>query len=106
IEDCRARLAAQGFFVAAAVAANPHAAWALARFSQAKIAPEPLSDKIFAKLFHDLPLAALGLDEKTVADMARAGLKRVGDIAFRPRAPITARFGALPMARLDALKGL
>ena len=38
--------------------------------------------------------------------MARAGLRRIGDIALRPRAPITARFGALPMARLDALKGL
>jgi protein ImuB len=38
--------------------------------------------------------------------MARAGLRRIGDIALRPRAPITARFGAVPMARLDALKGL
>ena len=38
--------------------------------------------------------------------MARAGLRRVGDIALRPRAPITARFGSIPMARLDALKGL
>jgi protein ImuB len=65
-----------------------------------------LSDKDFVKLFHDLPLAALGLDEKTIAEMARAGLRRIGDIAMRPRAPITARFGALPMARLDALKGL
>ena len=33
-----------------------------------------MSDKAFARLFHDLPLAALGLEEKTVADMARAGL--------------------------------
>ena len=65
-----------------------------------------MSDKAFAKLFYDLPLAALGLDEKTVADMARAGLRRIGDIALRPRAPITARFGPVPMARLDALKGL
>ena len=71
-----------------------------------KIAPEPLSDKAFAKLFHDLPLAALGIGDKTVADMARAGLRRIGDIALRPRAPITARFGPAPMARLDALKGL
>ena len=94
------------FTVATGVASNPRAAWALARFSRAKIAPEPLNDKAFAKLFHDLPLAALGLDDKTVADMARAGLRRIGDIALRPRAPITARFGAVPMARLDALKGL
>src|SRR6185437_5173651 len=106
IEDCRARLASQGITVLIGAAGNPRAAWALARFSQMRIAPEPLSDKAFARLFHDLPLAALGLDEKTVLDMARAGLRRIGDIALRPRAPITARFGALPMARLDALKGL
>jgi protein ImuB len=106
IEDCLARLSAQGFTVAAGAAGNPRAAWALARFSRVKVAPEPLSEKAFAKLFYDLPLAALGLDEKTVADMARAGLRRIGDIALRPRAPITARFGAVPMARLDALKGL
>ena len=106
IEDCRARLAAQGFTVAAGVGGNPRAASALARFSRVKIAPDPLSDKAFAKLFHDLPLAALGLDEKTVADMARAGLRRIGDIALRPRAPIAARFGSACIARLDALKGL
>ena len=106
IEDCRARLSAQGITVAIGAAGNPRAASALARFSRVKTAPEPLSDKAFAKLFHDLPLAALGLDEKTVADMARAGLRRIGDIALRPRAPITARFGSAPIARLDALKGL
>jgi protein ImuB len=106
IEDCRARLAAQGFTVTAGVGGNPRAASALARFSRVKIAPDPLSDKAFAKLFHDLPLAALGLDDKTVADLARAGLRRIGDIALRPRAPIAARFGPMPIARLDALKGL
>jgi protein ImuB len=106
IEDCRARLSAQGITVAIGAAGNPRAAWALARFSRERTAPEPLSDKAFVKLFHDLPLAALGLDEKTIAEMARAGLRRIGDIAMRPRAPITARFGSIPMARLDALKGL
>ena len=106
IEDCRARLSGQGITVAIGAASNPRAASALARFSWVKTAPEPLNDKAFAKLFHDLPLAALGLDDKTVADMARAGLRRIGDIALRPRAPITARFGSAPVARLDALKGL
>jgi protein ImuB len=106
IEDCRARLSAQGITVVIGAAGNPRAASALTRFSRVRTAPEPLSDKAFVKLFYDLPLAALSLDEKIVADMARAGLRRIGDIALRPRAPITARFGALPMARLDALKGL
>ncbi len=106
VEDCLKRLAAQGITSLAGIAGNPRGSWALARFSRQKIAPEDLSDKAFAKLFHDLPLAALGLDDKTVADMARAGLRRIGDIALRPRAPITARFGPMPMAGLDALKGL
>jgi protein ImuB len=106
IEDCRARLSAQGITVAIGAASNPRAAWALARFSRVRTAPDPLSDKAFVKLFHDLPLAALGLDEKIVGELARAGLRRIGDIAMRPRAPITARFGTLPMAQLDALKGL
>ena len=52
-----------------------------------------------------MPAAALGLDAATCADMARAGLRRVGDLAMRPRAPIAARFGADVIARLDALAG-
>ena len=106
VDDVSARLAAQGFSVRAGVADTPRAASALARFSAQTIAPADLADKAFAKRFHDLPLAALGLDPKTVADMARAGLRRIGDVALRPRAPITARFGALPVARLDELRGL
>ncbi len=53
-----------------------------------------------------MPVAALGLDDKTSADMARAGLRRIGDLAMRPRAPIAARFGAEAIARLDALSGV
>ena len=53
-----------------------------------------------------MPVAALGLEGEIVADMARAGLRRIGDLAMRPRAPISARFGAEVLARLDALNGL
>ena len=100
------RLAAQGFGVALGIADTPRAAWALARFSDRRIAPAGLAEGPFAKIFHGLPLAALGLDEKTVADLNRAGLRRIGDIALRPRAPIAARFGSDVMNRLDALCGL
>ncbi len=105
-EDARSRLAAFGFGAIFGVAGNPRAAWALARFSARRIAPEALNERDFAKLFHDLPLAALGLNAETVADMAKAGLRRIGDVALRPRAPIAARFGPAPIARLDELKGL
>ncbi len=42
VEDCLKRLAAQGITAVAGVAGNPRAAWALARFSAQKIAPEDL----------------------------------------------------------------
>jgi protein ImuB len=105
-DEIEARLAAHGLDVALGIADAPRAAWALARFSPQRIAPANLTGEPFAKVFHGLPLAALGLDEKTAADMARAGLRRIGDVALRPRAPIAARFGADVMSRLDALCGL
>jgi protein ImuB len=105
-DEIQTRLAAQGLDVRLGIADTPHAAWALARFSKQRIAPARAADKLFAKIFHGLPLAALGLDEKTVSDLNRAGLRRIGDIALRPRAPIAARFGADVIGRLDALCGL
>ena len=105
-DEIESRLAAQGLGVALGIADTPRAAWALARFSDRRIVPAGLADKPFAKIFYGLPLSALGLDAKTVADLSRAGLQRIGDIALRPRAPIAARFGADVMSRLDALSGL
>ncbi len=105
-DEIEVRLAAQGFGVVVGIADTPRAAWALARFSDRRIAPAGASDGLLAKIFHGLPLTALGLDDKTVADLNRAGLRRIGDIALRPRAPIAARFGADVMNRLDALFGL
>jgi protein ImuB len=99
-----ARLKGQGLTARAGVADNPRAAYALARFGVSIAPPDP-DAKTFARLFHDLPLAALGIDAERVADLARAGLRRIGDVALRPRAPIAARFGADVIARLDALRG-
>ena len=106
IADIEARFSRLGFAVSAGLADAPRAAWALARFSDRRIAPAGLADKPFAKLFHELPVAALGLAADVTADMARAGLRRIGDLAMRPRAPISARFGAEVLKRLDALHGL
>ena len=105
VAEVEARLARQGLTVQLGLADSPSAAWALARFSLRRIAPAGLAGKDFARLYHDMPVAALGLDPDVCADMARAGLRRVGDLAMRPRAPIAARFGADAIARLDALAG-
>ena len=106
IGDMAARFARLGLSLSQGLADYPLAAFALARHGRLIIAPPGLEGKAFARLFHDMPLTALALSEKTVADMARAGLKRVGDLAMRPRAPIAARFGATVIDRLDALHGL
>lgn len=102
IEDGLAR---QNFCARAGIGPNPEAAWAIARFSRQKIlAPEATAADL-PKIFADFPLAALGLDEAKLADLAQAGLRRVGDVVLRPRAPIAARYGVALFARLDALLG-
>jgi protein ImuB len=53
-----------------------------------------------------LPIAALRLDEATVAGLARLGLRHVGDIMGMPRAGLARRFGAGVVRRLDQALGV
>jgi protein ImuB len=48
-----------------------------------------------------LPVASLRIDPEIAAKLAIMGLKCVGDIAARPRAPFAARFGDELLRRLD-----
>jgi len=105
LAEVETRIARLGFALALGLADGPRAASALARHSNRRVAPAGLCGAPFAKLYHDMPVEALGLEAAVVADMARAGLRRIGDLALRPRAPIAARFGAQAIARLDALSG-
>ena len=101
-----ARLDKQGFAAIAAVAATPGAAWALARHGGTRRRLAEGIDPIeSARLFAPMPLAALRLDEPTIARLGQAGLRRIGDLLLRPRAPIAARFGNAIHDRLDALLG-
>ena len=106
LAEAARRFARQGLSLSQGLADNPAAAYALARHGRLAIASAGLSGKAFQRLFHDMPLAALGIEPRVAADMARAGLRRIGDAAMRPRAPIAARFGARVIERLDALHGL
>jgi protein ImuB len=106
VEDAQARFARARFTLKAGLADTPRAAAALARFGRQAIAPAGLEGRALAKMFHDMPTLALGIATELAADLARAGLRRVGDLALRPRAPIAARFGADLIARLDELHGL
>src|SRR5262249_58792065 len=57
------------------------------------------------RMLAPLPLPALRLPPVTVVGLARVGLKRIGDIADQPRAPLTARFGAEVLRQLDRALG-
>jgi protein ImuB len=70
-------------------ASTPDAALALAEFGGSEV--------------EALPVAALRIEAETHLALRRAGLKTIGDLATRPRAPLAARFGeTLPtlLARL------
>ena len=52
-----------------------------------------------------LPLAGLRLDSQTLGGLAKLGLRTIGQVMIRPRAPLTRRFGKLLMLRLDQALG-
>ncbi|WP_420012519.1 Y-family DNA polymerase [Tateyamaria sp.] len=52
-----------------------------------------------------LPIAALRLDPDTSAQLARLGLRRVGDLLGQPRAGLARRFGRGLVLRLDQAMG-
>lgn len=52
-----------------------------------------------------LPVAALRLPEGMAEDLARLGLRRIGDLAGQPRAALGRRFGPVLMQRLDQALG-
>lgn len=107
LDAITARLGRQGFRVQGAIADTPGAAWALARYScdNRRIVPPGSATDDCARLFSSFPLAALRLNTATIAKLGQAGLRRVGDLLVRPRAPVAARFGHDIHRRLDELLG-
>ena len=103
LAEMRRRFAGFGFTARIAIAATPGAAWALARFG--KEAECVISEGGEVEALRPLPVAALRLRADQVDGLIRLGLKRVGDLYGRPRAPLTARFGAELSRRLDEALG-
>jgi protein ImuB len=99
--DMRQRLASQGFQVRVAIASTPGMASALARFGPEMVLPPGMERRALAKL----PLAALRIDAEMAAALGRVGLKKIGDIYDKPRAPLAARFGRHLLEQLDRALG-
>ncbi len=83
------------FTVRHALASTPSAAWALARYPQDVVDEE--------EAIRCLPIAALRLSPEAEAAIRKAGLKRIADLADRPTAPLSARFGTAATVALDRL---
>jgi protein ImuB len=86
-----------------AVAATPGAAWALSRFHPARSPVLPSGQETEA--LAPLPIEALRLSPATCATLRRLGLKSVGTLVGKPRAPFAARFPAELLCRLDQALG-
>jgi protein ImuB len=104
-----ARLYNLGFDATASIAHTPGAAWAFARYRLLKrdrTDSETVFDPCLARqALTTLPLAALRLAADQVANLARLGLRTIGQLHNRPRAPIARRFGREVLLRLDQAFG-
>jgi protein ImuB len=97
------RLHETGFAARAAIADTPGAAHAMARHGNSPTAVVPPGGH--AAALADLPIRALRLTEEKVDVLHRLGLTRIGHLAAAPRAPLTRRFGASLLHRLDQALG-
>jgi protein ImuB len=101
-QDLVSRLKRGGIPCRMAIAGSTGAAWALAHTGEEQaILPSGQEKTALA----ELPVTCLRLDAGTVTGLRRLGLRTVQDLLRIPRAQITARFGALPVLRLDQALG-
>jgi protein ImuB len=98
-----ARLAASGITARAAIADSWGAAHAFARTMTLPTLVIPAGDS--AKAILGLPIAALRLPKTMVEDLSVLGLALIGELAAKPRAPLTLRFGPELCRRLDQAMG-
>jgi len=101
VADLSRRLENAGFAYSLAIAGTIGAAWAAAHYGE----PASYACGQEYALLAPLSLSALRLTPATVADLARVGLKRIGDIIDLPRALLTARFGPEVLRQLDRALG-
>ncbi len=102
LRDAAERLAAQGLTARLAIAGTAGAARALAWQGRGGVFPSGEERRLLAAL----PVRALGLEAAQADDLGRVGLKTIGDLVARPRAPLAARFGSEVLDRLDQALGL
>ncbi|NBB51353.1 DNA polymerase Y family protein [Rhizobium sp. CRIBSB] len=101
LQAVQSRAGRAGLTLRLAMAGTPQAARALARFGPGGLFEPDMERAAIRRL----PVAALELSDREEQALRRAGLKRLGDLDDRPRAPLAGRFGADFPARLARLLG-
>jgi protein ImuB len=99
LEEIVTRLAASGIAARAAIADSWGAAHAFARTMTRPTLVIPAGD--VAKAILGLPIAALRLPKTMVEDLSVLGFACIGELAAKPRAPLTLRFGPELCRRLE-----
>lgn len=101
LKDILSRLHQMGLDVGGAISSSPGLSWAVSRFGEGGVIAGDESEAVL----RPLPVAALRLEDHTVASLRKLGLRYIGDIINAPRAPLTRRFGPAPLLRLDQALG-
>ena len=101
--DLHRRLSAVGLSLKLAMADTPGAAWALSHYGEETVSLSPPSGA--AAALRPLPLAGLRLPAETLHGLDRMGFAQIGALMDAPRAPLTRRFGAALLRRLDHATG-
>ena len=94
-------IAGQGLLARTAIADNPTAAWALARFAKQR---STIVHGLTAEL-GELPVHALHLPEETCRVLRELGVQSIYDVLALPRSSLGVRFGAELLARIESLTG-
>ena len=104
LDDLTRRLDAFGFAARAAVADTPGAAWGVVRFADTG-ATTVVAPGEARRVLAPLPVAGLRLPPAAVEALGRVGLRCIADLAAVARAPLSARFSAAALRRLDQALG-
>lgn len=109
LDQIRNRLAGAGISARLAMAPTPGAAWAKARWGEAGSEGMIVDEETVRDRLAPLPVEALRIDDRTLVQARRFGLKRIGDLYPMPRAGLARRFrdgaGVGLVQRLDQALG-
>lgn len=103
LADLARRLKAFGLPARLAIAETPGTAWAVSHFARTPLSNVAAGDE--AAALAALPVEALRLSPETALTLRRLGLKRIGPLIEKPRAPLAARFEKDLLRRLDQALG-